>query len=300
MKLSSRLFRAANRLLAPCDLRLARGDSDFEYRPLGYALDRMCLDFAACFEGWRGFQSAWPLAPVGDLPSVVRMFYEAYLESGFRRNPGGSRFNNLLWLHLLARSFRPSTIIDSGTFTGASAWALSSGAPAAEVLSFDLDMSRVIHRRPGVRYLAHDWVNTDFAPYDLSRALCYFDDHVDQAQRALQAHALGIGYLIFDDDFPCTSFPAMAHGGSALPKISFAIDQRLEGIDELAWSWSNRTWRWKVDRATLSRVRGIIAAHERLPETSLITGVHQTPYRILRLVAPSSTSRRGTAQISPD
>jgi len=219
---------------------------------------------------------------------VIRMFYETYLESGIRRNPGGSRFNNLLWLHLLARSLRPSTIIDSGTFTGASAWALSSGAPSAAVLSFDLDMSRLVHRRPGVQYLMHDWSTTDWGQHDLPLALCYFDDHVDQAQRLLQAHALGVRYLIFDDDFPCTSFPAMAHGGSALPKVSFALDKSLKDVDELSWRRGNQTWRWKVDHVTLDRVRRLIEAHDRLPDTSMVTGIHQTPYRLIRLARHAS------------
>jgi hypothetical protein len=285
MRLTSAIFRAANRLLEPLDLRLARGNSDFDFRPHGHALDRMCHDLASCFETWSIEQSVWPLTPVDNLPTAVRLFYDTYLESGFRRNPGGSRFNNLLWLFLLARSLRPTAIVDSGTFTGASAWALALGAPSAKVLSFDLDMSNLLERMPNVDYRVQDWSTADWGGQDLSRALCYFDDHVDQVRRAAEAHALGIRFLIFDDDFPCTSFAPMAHGGSALPKISFLLERSLQGVDQLEWSHGGSRRTWKLDHARLSNARALIEAHDRLPNTSLVTGIHQTPYRLVRLAA---------------
>jgi len=127
-----------------------------------------------------------------------------------------------------------------------------------------------------------DWADQPFRE-DRSRGLCYFDDHVDQAARLEQAAAKGFPLAIFDDDFPVTSFAEMAHDGAALPKIEFVLDEALRNQSEISWISRGRRRTWPVDHAALDRARKLIAASERLPNTSLVTGIHQTPYRIVRL-----------------
>lgn len=283
MSLAGKILRTANRVLSPFALRLTAVDEDFHYRPAGYALDRMASDLAECFATWADAQSVFPIDASRCGSDTVRDFFDAYVGSRFRLNAGGSRFNNLLWLHLIARSMRPSLVVDSGTFTGASAWSLALGAPDASVFSFDIDMSRLRHRDPRVKYYCMDWMQSDWRRVPTGEALCFFDDHVDQARRLTEAHARGLRYLVFDDDFPCTSFAPMAHGGSALPKISFVLDSELDRVDRLEWRCGKSQAAWAVSHARIAEARALIECTARLPNTSLITGIHQTPFRLVRL-----------------
>jgi hypothetical protein len=276
--------------------------------PFGLELSKVSLDFDAqlespkhlhfMFEGlaepieqWLHTQKLFTLTSRTTLVmSDIERFYYEYLGSPFRVQVTASRFNNLLWLYLLSRALRPTVIIDSGTYMGASAWALSLGSPDSPQYSFDIDLSRLKLRRPGVQYIQADWTTFDMKTCDVSRGLCYFDDHVDQIGRLIQASDRGVPLAIFDDDFPVTSFAAMAHGGSALPKIEFALDDRLRDQEVISWFDRKRRCYWQVDRSYLDMGRSVIRATERLPDTSLITGIQQTPYRVVALKDKASSS----------
>lgn len=280
---------ALDAILGMFGLQLVRPARDFDSRPTGHAKDRMLAALVEVFDAWYATSHVWPLLPAADTASAVGRFYDAYLASPFRDQSGGSRFNNLLWLFLLARAVRPSLVIDSGTYRGASAWAFALAVPGCPILSFDLDLSSLAHRSPGVTYLQTDWTAHNFDGFDRSRSLAYFDDHVDQGRRLEESASRGVPWLIFDDDFPVTSFVSMAHDGSALPKIEFVLDQGLENVSELSWVRRGHEIHWPVDRKRLAHLRTLVAATERLPNTSLITGIHQTPYRLVSTSTGSSS-----------
>ncbi len=241
----------------------------------------MAERLADSYRGWVAAQSVFPLEYAADVESRVLAFYRAYLDSPFREKGGGSRFNNLLWIHLIVGDLRPSFIVDSGTYRGASAWAMGTAAPDTEVFSFDIDLSRLARRLPNVRYFEHDWTEFDFAGRDSGRALCMFDDHLDQARRLLEARDRGMPYLIFDDDFPVTGFTDMAHGGVAFPKIEFVLDDRLRDWSAIEWVDGTTARSWPIDQAYFSRAREAIAKADRLPNIASITGIHQTPFRLV-------------------
>jgi hypothetical protein len=217
---------------------------------------------------------------------ILGEFYQEFLERPFREPGGGSRFNNLAWLYLIARAMQPSLVIDSGTFRGASAWAFSlAGVP---VYSFDVDLSRLAHRAEGVLYTQSDWTAFNWEDKDLSHALVYFDDHLDQVRRLMEAARRGVPVAVFDDDFPLTSFAAMANRGNALPKIEFVLDDDLRQFREISWLERGKRSVFPVDVPYLDQARSMIIHTERLPETSHITGIQQTPYRLVRVKAQNS------------
>lgn len=272
-----------NKTLSLFGMRLTTVARDFEQFPLSETIQKSFFrDLAACADRWLTEQKCFD-AGAFDTEEWVKHFYLAYLESPFRQQFGGSRFNNMLWLSLLSRAYNPAVIIDSGTFMGASAWALSLGAPSAKVWSFDIDLSQIEKRTPGVHYVEQDWTEFDFGTDAGTRSLIYFDDHVDQARRLLETYERGIGLAIFDDDFPVVPALAMANGGRSFPKIEFVLSDELRIEQEIVWSSGRRSWRWPVDTAYLDRARDVIAVTDRLPNTSSITGIHQTPYRIVKL-----------------
>jgi hypothetical protein len=277
-------FRALNRALAMGGLRLDRLALDFDDAPLDeFTLEAVFCALARAFEEWLSGQNLFEPREAFDTTGVVRDFYAEWRGLPFRERQGGSRFNNLLWLHLIAKAYAPDVIVDSGSFQGASAWALSQACPSARSLSFDIDLTQLKVRAAGVTYVQADWSTYPLATPAPDRMLCYFDDHVDQVRRIIEAAERGYGLAIFDDDYPVTSYYAMAPTPEVLPKLEFALNPSLADGQVLEWRSGSRELRWPVDRSYLDRGLAVMAATERLPNTSLITGIHQTPYRIVTI-----------------
>jgi hypothetical protein len=283
MTLKGRLAAAANRALRPLGIAVTKNEMDFDRRLTGAReVERLHKALAASFLAWRERQTVFEFKNLFDAEAVVAAFYEDYLRGPYRDQRGGSRFNNALWLTLIAKALAPSLIVDSGTFTGASAWALARGAPDARILSFDIDLSHLRRKAANAEYVESDWTARNLSRSETFDALCYFDDHVDQARRLIEAHERGFRYAIFDDDYPVTSFAHMARDATVLPKVEFVLDPDLRDGDVVEWTAERAQHRWIVDAAYLARARRTIAATARLPDTSLITGIHQAPYRVVR------------------
>jgi hypothetical protein len=281
MGLARTAYRSTNFLLGKLGLELLPLSRDYDARlESPWALEAMFRRLGGEIEAWLGRQTLFVAQPF-DVAEGVATLYADYLDSPFRGKGGGSRFNNLAWLYAIARAYRPTVMIDSGTYLGASAWALRQGSDAP-LYSFDIDMSRIA-QKVDASYVEADWTTHRFDDEDLSRSLCYFDDHVDQAKRLLEAKAAGCRLALFDDDFPVTGCVEMAHGGFALPKVEFVLDETLRGQASLDWFDGRRRQSWPIDAAYLDAARATIAATERLPNTSVITGIHQTPYRLVKL-----------------
>jgi hypothetical protein len=243
----------------------------------------MLARVAEVAEGWLSKQSVFPDLEPFDVRHQVRAFYDAYLAGPFRTPVGGSRLNKLLWLALLAKALRPTLIVDSGTFTGGSAWAMSLGAPDTKLLSFDIDLSRLRLRQPNCEYFECDWSKPDLANFDLSRSLCFFDDHIDQVKRVLEAKQRNISFAIFDDDLPITCFASMAPSLAQLPKLEFVDDPLLEHGDLVEWTWNGAPRRWIVDKDYLAKGRAAIKAADRVPDFGSITGIRQLGFKVVAL-----------------
>jgi len=279
-----KVARGLNRVLAGGGLRLDKLQRDFDDRPLDeFTRQRMLSEIGEAYSSWVTSQRFFNVADNYDASSASAQFFDLWLQTPFRHQRGGSRFNNLLWLHLIARSCRPDFIVDSGTFEGASAWALATGSPRSRVLSFDVDLSQLALRTPGVVYIGADWTSHSIAKEKGEMLLAYFDDHVDQIRRVIEASDRGCHVAIFDDDFPVTSYYAMAPNPGVLPKIEFALDDTLRDGQTLKWVTAGSIQSFTIDRSYLDRGRARIATTGRLPNTSLVTGIHQTPYRIVAL-----------------
>ena len=286
MNVRRELARAANFFLKAGSLKLAKLDSDFDNLPVDqFTIDCICEDLFNAFLRWKlntlVLNDAQGVLETGD----VKYFYQSWRESCFSASSGGSRLNNLFWLYALAKVYQPDLVVDSGTYQGASAWALHLGCPSAKTYSFDIEHNQLLHQEVGVEYINSDWLSHEFERRSSGRALVYFDDHVDQIKRLIEARDLGFDVAIFDDDFPVTSYYRMAPSSAVLPKIEFALDPKLTDVLELQWDSGGERHTWRVDHAYLDEGRACIAATERLPDTSMITGIQQTPYRLVRLAS---------------
>lgn len=276
------LFRSANQVLGRIGFELTRAELDFDSRPLDQASIQMLFNsLCADYESWLVEQTIIAQPVSFDVTAAVETFFGLWIARPFRRRTGGSRFNNLLWLYLIAKTYKPDIVIDSGTFEGASAWAFRVGAPEAQIYSFDIDLSQMQFQCTDVKYVEKDWMDCDLQWQPQARVLAYFDDHVDQARRLIEAADRACSLLIFDDDYPITSFYQMAPTPEVLPKIEFVLDERLVDGQLLEWAIKGRRQSWQVDKSYLVRARERIRATTRLPFTGLSTGIMQTPYRLI-------------------
>ena len=276
--------RRVNKALRKVGLQLAYLERDFESFPVDAFTRRKLFEALAIqYQIWVDRQVLFEVSKSFDAVAATEDFFNAWSATPFREQQGGSRFNNLLWLFLISKSYAPALIVDSGTYSGASAWALSMGSPNAEVYSFDIDLSQLKLRSPSVKYFESDWAEGVSLPKPKGRFLAYFDDHVEQIKRLNEAHERRCDLAIFDDDYPLTSFYSMAPRPCVLPKIELALDNDLQDGQVIEWIYKGQQHRWVVDRNYIESGLSKIAATERLPNTSLVTGIHQTPYRLVAL-----------------
>jgi hypothetical protein len=283
MRLKRMALKAANGILERAGLSVQGTRRDFDARLESPSmLRKMFRQLASEADAWLTRQSLFDPLPL-DTEKEIERFYGDYLRSPFRQRFGGNRFNNLMWLFLLARSYSPSVVVDSGTYQGASAWALRLGAPGVPLYSFDIDMSQ-LSQRIDVHYVESDWSTFAFGE-DVSRGLAFFDDHQDQARRLLESRERGFRLAVFDDDYPVTGFAGLTQGARALPKVEFVLDDELRREREIVWQENGTRMIWPVDAAYLDKARETIAATDRLPDTSVITCIPQIPLRVAKLRA---------------
>ena len=155
-----------------------------------------------------------------------------------RTNPamdllGSTGYNAQLWLFMLIRALRARVVVESGVFVGASLWTIRRAAPDAQLWAFDVNLRKRKFEDPSIRYCEADWADTDVragSPGDI----CYFDDHVDNALRIVQAHARGFRHLVFDD---CTTIASLVN--YRYPGLPSALMLRDESLHD------GQTFRWR-------------------------------------------------------
>jgi len=276
-------FRSMNTILKIAGLKIDILTSDADSITTDeYCVEYMSQQMAGILSEWLEKQTLFELR--GDTVSAedVAEFFRLWLHSPYNTTSGGSRFNNLCSLFALAKAYKPDTIIDSGTYQGASAWALKQGCKRAHILSFDIDLSQMLARESEIEYHEMDWTQFNFQT-SAGRTLAYFDDHVDQVQRLLEAREVKVDVAIFDDDFNLFSFARMAPTVGVLPKVEFALDDQLKDGQTIVWKYRGKPLSFTIDRDYLDRGRAVIEATQRMADTSTITGIQQTPYRIVKL-----------------
>lgn len=125
-------------------------------------------------------------------------FQDALAGFPITADAGSVSLAEAFWLHRMAAELRPSTIVDSGSASGWSAFVLASGAPEARVLCFD--PYRVPDALPPrAEYLPGEWTTSNSLPAD---TLALFDDHVNQRLRVGQARRAGLKNAVFHDVYP--------------------------------------------------------------------------------------------------
>jgi hypothetical protein len=298
MKIRRLLFEAGNAALRPLGLHLGRLEGDFQTSAPKGALHDLIL--ASLTDVWgRWYDAMAANGSVGHTPKIAKSeFTERVVDflneyrtfTGKNMRSGGLLLNNTLSLFAAATYFDAPMIIDSGTYTGNSAWALSRACPGATIQSFDITHVALRHREPGVTYHLGDWSGIVTGPVSGAAAFGFFDDHVDQVRRVEECAARNVRFLVFDDDTPVNASHT-GHNTASFPKLSFLYSEGLRRASLVEWHRLGRAFSVPIDRERLDRAKALIAHYSRLPDLFPTTGcTHQWPLAVVVLKTASTGS----------
>jgi hypothetical protein len=301
MKLRRLLFEAGNSVLRPLGLNLGRLEGDFQTSiPKAALHDMVISSLSEVWGHWYDKMAAddsvayAPNITKADFTARIVDFLSEYREfTGKNMRAGGLLLNNTLSLFAAAVYFEAATIIDSGTYTGNSAWALSRACPSATIRSFDITHVALRHREPSVTYHLGDWSGIVTRPISGRAAFGFFDDHVDQVRRLEECAARNVRYLVFDDDTPVNATHT-GHNAASFPKLSFVFSESLHQCSLLEWHRLGKDFAVPIDYERLQRAKALISHYSRLPDLFPATGcTHQWPLAVVVLKPEFTTPEDG-------
>ncbi|HVO16976.1 MAG TPA: hypothetical protein VMV26_17285 [Alphaproteobacteria bacterium] len=264
----------------PADRQLRRPDYDDRVVSPRQAarLRARVAEIVATF--WRaegaGFSDAGIVGAIGD-------FFALYPARPVADNSGGSGFNDSLWLFITARLLAPDLIVESGVYKGQSSWLLRQAAPRARLHSVDLDLSQRRWQDDAIAYHQGDWTEMALRAPAAGDALCFFDDHVSQAQRIREAHERGFRTLLFGDDLSAETLHAT--GRPPLPTVSMLLDDTLVPGERIEWLRGGVPRHYIVDGADIASARRLIRRASPMPDLAPITRCRpQSGLTFVRLV----------------
>ncbi|MEE8445085.1 MAG: hypothetical protein V3S44_07020 [Alphaproteobacteria bacterium] len=220
---------------------------------------------AAC----AGFLAAAAGAKEDQVRAAVASFFDIYDERPIEDNSGGSGFNDCLLLYLTVHLLAPRLIVESGVYKGQTSWILRRAAPEARILAFDVELDQRDHIDPSITYHGGDWLEVEVGEVDPATALCFFDDHINQAQRVREAYDRGFRTLLFDDDFVAEALYATGH--PPVPTISMLFDDELKPGDRIEWQRHGRRRHYVHDPADTHGARELIASRHLAPDLTALT-----------------------------
>lgn len=267
MGLRALALRAVNRLIAPTGFLIRRLDAP------SYPLsDRMKQEIARQLVQFLAVVP--PLFPSenwqASLDKNISDFMETWGRVPIHDPEGGCGFNAALVLFLAARTVNPQLIVESGTFRGGSSWIFRQACPDADLHCFDLTFELLLYRDKSIHYHEHDWSQWPLGFKVPERNLCYFDDHVSQGQRLLEAAERGFTRAIFDDNVPWHALHK--DGLPPVPTIDMLLDTSLKDAETLEWVSAGRRLSYVHNDASTGRARSVIARVERSPRLQQMTG----------------------------
>ena len=225
------------------------------------------------------------------VPSPERLmgdFLAVYAKRPLIENKGGSGLNDSLWLYAVTRLLAPALIVESGTWRGQSAWLFRQAAPTAEIHSFDVERPpEGCHETPGVSFHLRDWTGVPLAPPATAPALLFFDDHVSQARRLMEAAARGFRLALFDDNFPAEQLHAT--GAPPVPTLAMLLDEGRKRAGAIEWQRNGKIYRYHATAEHHAEARRLVEDLLILPELAPVT--RHPPGSRMTMVRIASTAR---------
>ncbi len=168
---------------------------------------------------------------------------------------GGTGYNSLLWLFAVTSALAPEIVVESGVYVGSSLWTLRRSAPDARLVAFDVNLRKLTFSDDSIEFVEADWAGTKLdasSPGDL----CYFDDHVDNALRIVQAAQRGFKHLVFDD---CASLANLVHYRyPGVPSARMLVDGALADGQTFRWMWQGEALEYTYREEDVREARALV------------------------------------------
>jgi hypothetical protein len=211
--------------------------------------------------------------------AFVREFLPEHRRFDFPQ-AGSTGLGGLLIVYLLARKLQPAIIVESGTFVGASLHALRQGWPGADLWSFDVSFKPLRYRENTIRYCEHDWTLETEPRAKSDHDFVFFDDHIDNAKRIVEAHERGFRYLLFDDAPTVGQIAAYRFPG--VPTVPMIIDPQLPRIS-ISWVHQDTWLRYDHDPERCRQARELVDLAVPVPNLRPSCGLHAGDKWLVRL-----------------
>ena len=286
---SRTLERLRRRVLAPLFDRLGYdlvpAAPDWSHRPT--SAHEVDLLLRAAADSLERDLAASGIATHLDVQDLVHRFWTLIPTAPVRQRRGGSGFNGALQLYVAMRALAPRTVIESGVFRGLTTWVIRQACPDATIHCHDPDLSGLHYRDPQARYSRADWSLADWSGLDPAGTVAFFDDHVSQARRVIEARALGLERLLFDDD--AAGHRIHAHGGPAHPTIAM-IEALRDRAEPIRWQRNGRSFEQPADDPLAREAAAGIARAHAFDDLHRATGYSPARLTYVALHPPSAIS----------
>lgn len=153
--------------------------------------------------------------------------------------PGGISEKDHLNFWCLSNVLSPEMYIESGVFIGSSLHSFINSPKLKKAIAIDPNLNNL--RVPKTNNPSILLINDrDFSQINIedsnSKTLVYFDDHINTADRILQAYQKGLTYLLFDDSTGLEGICQRLY--PAIPTVPMIINCHLLNTGEkLCWTW---------------------------------------------------------------
>lgn len=203
-----------------------------------------------------------------DFYELIKEFFEIFRDRPQKDNTHGSGFHNAFWIYLYCKLFNPDLIVESGVWKGHTTWLMEQACPEAKVFGFDRNLKNLEYFDLKAELFENDWEKHQFPNFDPDRAFVFFDDHVDNAKRILEAKEKGFKHLIIDDNPPAHKIFTHIPG---IPTAAMLHENQGIDQDSISWIWNDRLVEREIDPKEAEKSGKLIKTHSYFPDVGGLT-----------------------------
>jgi hypothetical protein len=204
------------------------------------------------------------------IDASVTVFLNTIEKCPIKQDIGGSGFMNSIALFAYMYCRNPSTVVESGTFRGLTAYLIAEAAPNARVITFDINHNQLTFRHPRVQYIKSDLTDSGIISSLPGDTVFFFDDHINHLSRMNFLHEHGFFEALFDDNYGALS--VQYDGLPPIPTVDMVLDTSLEYGVEYRWRTSGGDFSYFPDQLTIEKTRAIIRTVSKIPPTAQLFG----------------------------
>lgn len=274
--MKKKIIRFINRILAKFGFRLDRiktgsifrsehvHDPQYSYTNDPVLRNKLSEELSEIARPFLGNHFASLIDPDFFSPERITKFITLFADRPYHNNTGGSGFHNSFWIYLFTSALQPDLIIESGVWKGHTSWLFNQAAPDAKILGFDINLKHLEFSHSSADFIENDWSKYQFSNVDPDRSLIFFDCHVNQAQRIIEAKERGFKHLLIDDNPPLHKI--YSYGMPGYPTAQMLLDSEYPKDEPFTWVWKGKPLQADLDLDQAEKASKLIKKHLVFPD----------------------------------